>query len=247
MGFPIANRLRPNATNGFVDVMSRPTVLVADDDRDVVDLVRYNLEVSGMDVVVAYDGIQAIQLVAEHRPSLLVLDIMMPRMDGLDVCRAIRSSAELNEIPILVLTAKDSEDDEIHLLSLGADDFLRKPVSPRRLIARVRALLRRQDAAERTLSVGEFTIDREKFAVFSSSGERLHLPKKEFELLFALAQRPGRVFTREQLLNSVWGNDSPIGVRTVDVHVRKIRNKIGQDSIETVRGVGYRLSDRAVD
>lgn len=230
--------------NDPIDVMAiRPKILVADDDRDVVDLVRYNLEVAGMDVTVAYDGVQAIQIAEEVSPSLIVLDIMMPKMDGFEVCRYVRKSAALDQTPILVLTARNSEEDEVHALNLGADDFVRKPVSPKRLISRVRALIRRTGHNEPILQIGEYTVDRERFSVFTAKGERIHFPRKEFELLFAMAQKPGRVFTREQLLDMVWGSDSPIGVRTVDVHVRKIRDKIGQDVIETVRGVGYRVME----
>jgi len=222
---------------------NQATILVADDDRDIVDLVRYNLQVAGHIVIVAYDGMQAVQLALETTPDLLLLDVMMPKMDGLEVCRYVRQSADLSHIPVVMLTAKNSEDDEVQALNDGADDFIRKPVSPKRLISRVRAALRRVAQDERIVSLGGFVIDRERFSVFTASGDRLHFPRKEFELLYTMSLKPGRVFTREQLLVLIWGTDSPIGVRTVDVHVRKIRDKIGQDVIETVRGVGYRVTE----
>ena len=237
---PVADR---SDARKLDDMANRATILVADDDRDVIDLVRYNLEVAGHTVIVAYDGVQALQLARETTPDLLLLDIMMPKMDGLEVCRYVRQSPELSHLPVVMLTAKNSEEDEVQALNGGADDFIRKPVSPKRLVSRVRAVLRRVTTDDRTLRLGGFVIDRERFSVFTASGVRLHFPRKEFELLYAMALRPGRVFTREQLLDVVWGTDSPIGLRTVDVHVRKIRDKIGQNVIETVRGVGYRVAE----
>jgi two-component system alkaline phosphatase synthesis response regulator PhoP len=154
----------------------------------------------------------------------------------------VKSRTDYKHIPVLILTARDSEDDEVRALDNGADDYLRKPVSPKRLLSHVRALLRRNAADDaNVVSLRNFVIDRDRFVVFSLDGNRIHLPRKEFELLFTLAQSPGKVFTRETLLTEVWGKELQVGARTIDVHVRKLRDKIGQDMIETVRGVGYRL------
>lgn len=224
---------------------STPTILVIDDEPDVVDLVRYNLVLEGYDVEVAYDGIEAIKKVEECNPELLVLDVMMPRLDGFAVCRFVKSHDEYKHIPVLILTARDSEDDEVRALDNGADDYLRKPVSPKRLLSHVRALLRRNASDDsNVVTLRNYVIDRDRFVVFSMSGDRIHLPRKEFELLYKLAQSPGKVFSREQLLAEVWGKELHVGARTIDVHVRKLRDKMGQEMIETVRGVGYRLVEQ---
>ena len=223
-----------------------PTILVTDDEPDVVDLVRYNLVLEGYDVDVAYDGIEAIKKVEEIVPDLLVLDVMMPRLDGFAVCRYVKSNDLYRNIPVLILTARDSEDDEVRALDNGADDYLRKPVSPKRLLSHVRALLRRTSPdGQNVVSLRNFVIDRDRFVVFTLDGERIHLPRKEFELLYKLAQHPGRVFSREQLLDTVWGSDVYVELRTVDVHVGRLRKALrqggGDDPIRTVRSAGYAL------
>ncbi len=225
-----------------------PTVLLVDDEPDLVELLQYALEKEGFRVLTARDGADALALAETEVPDLFVLDIMMPRMNGVELTERIRESARLRLIPILMLTARTEEEDEIAGLDAGADDYLPKPVSPRRFVSRVQAMLRRaarEDAASMAqLRVHDLVVDRERYVVLRpETEESFRLPRKEFELLYFLASHPGRVFTREDLLNGVWGPDVYVVDRTVDVHVRKVREKIGSDYIETVKGVGYRLAE----
>ncbi len=224
------------------------TVLVVDDEPDLVELLQYALETEGFRVLTAPDGQAALQIAEAEKPDVMVVDIMMPRMDGLALTAQIRERAALRLTPILMLTARSQERDEIAGLDAGADDYLAKPVSPRRLVSRVKALLRRgtrEDAATTTqVRVHDLLIDRERYLVErEGTGETFRLPRKEFELLFYFASHPGRVFERDELLSAVWGADVVVVDRTVDVHVRKIREKIGSAYIETVKGVGYRLAE----
>ena len=224
-------------------------ILVADDEPDLRDMVRYNLETEGYEVVVAADGREAVELAQSEQPDLIVLDVRMPRLSGLEACRKIRAIESLADTPVIILTALGQEQDEIMGLESGADDYIQKPVSPKVLITRIKTRLRRAEMATRklaTLSRGDLTIDRDRFDVRRTTGdeeEKFHLPRKQFELLFALALHPGIVFSREELLDSIWGQDVYVTPRTVDVHVRKIRDKIGDDYIETVKGVGYRFKE----
>ena len=225
-----------------------PTVLVVDDEPDLVELLQYALETEGYRVLTAADGVAALQLAEAEKPDLIVVDIMMPRMDGLALTERIRERAALRLTPILMLTAKTEERDEIAGLGAGADDYLPKPVSPRRLVSRVQALLRRgtreEAATTSQVRVHDLVIDRDRYLVErEGTAETFRLPRKEFELLFFLASHPGRVFERDELLSAVWGANVVVVDRTVDVHVRKIREKIGSDYIETVKGVGYRLAE----
>ncbi len=224
------------------------TVLVVDDEPDLVELLQYALETAGFAVLTASDGIAALQIAEAERPDVIVLDIMMPRMDGLELTLQIRERAALRLTPILMLTARTGEQAEIGGLDAGADDYLAKPVSPKRLVSRVRALLRRgtreEAASTAQVRVHDLVVDRERYLVErQATGETFRLPRKEFELLFYLASHPGRVFERDELLSAVWGADVVVVDRTVDVHVRKIREKIGSAYIETVKGVGYRLAE----
>lgn len=224
------------------------TILVVDDEPDLVELLQYALETSGFRVLTASDGVEGLALAEAERPDLIVVDIMMPRMDGVALTAEIRERGALRLTPILMLTARTDERDEIAGLEAGADDYLPKPVSPRRLVSRVKALLRRierEDEATTTqVRVHDLVVDRERYVVERpDTGEAFRLPRKEFELLFFLASHPGRVFERDELLSAVWGPDVVVVDRTVDVHVRKIREKIGSDYIETVKGVGYRLAE----
>ena len=224
------------------------TVLVVDDEPDLVELLQYALETEGFRVLTAGDGVAALQIAETEKPDVIVVDIMMPRMDGLALTAQIRERAALRLTPILMLTARTEERDEIAGLEAGADDYLPKPVSPRRLVSRVRALLRRgtreEVASTAQVRVHDLVIDRERYLVErDATGETFRLPRKEFELLFFLASHPGRVFERDELLSAVWGANVVVVDRTVDVHVRKIREKIGSDYIETVKGVGYRLAE----
>ncbi|MEM0961620.1 MAG: response regulator transcription factor [Bacteroidota bacterium] len=225
-----------------------PSVLIVDDEPDLVELLEYTLETSGFRVLTAGDGIAGLAVAEAEKPDLIVVDIMMPRMDGIALTAQLRERATLRLTPILMLTARTEEGDEIAGLDAGADDYLTKPVSPKRLVSRVKALLRRiereEEATTAQIRVHDLLIDRERYVVErSASEETFRLPRKEFELLFFLASHPGRVFERDELLSAVWGADVVVVDRTVDVHVRKIREKIGSDYIETVKGVGYRLAE----
>ncbi|MAQ95856.1 DNA-binding response regulator [Rubrivirga sp. SAORIC476] len=226
----------------------RATVLVVDDEPDLVELLQYALETEGFTVLTASDGVAGLAIAEAEKPDLIVVDIMMPRMDGIALTAQIRERAALRLTPILMLTARTDERDEIAGLEAGADDYLPKPVSPKRLVSRVKALLRRvereEEATTAQVRVHDLVIDRDRYLVERpASGETFRLPRKEFELLFFLASHPGRVFERDELLSAVWGADVVVVDRTVDVHVRKIREKIGSDYIETVKGVGYRLAE----
>ena len=218
------------------------TILVVDDERNIVDLLRLYLEKEGFAVVAAYDGEEALDLQRRHNPSLVVLDLMLPKIDGFEVCREIRRRGDT---PVLMLTARSDDIDAIVGLELGADDYVTKPFNPRALVARVKAILRRTDATNRggrPIEVGPLRIDARRLEA-TVHDRRLDLRAREFDLLAALARDPGVVLTRDVLLEDVWGTDFPGETRTVDVHVAEVRKKLGDDgpAIETVRGVGYRL------
>ena len=219
------------------------TILVVDDERNIVDLVRLYLEKEGFAVIAAADGEEALTLFRRHDPDLVVLDLMLPKLDGFEVCREIR---RLGDTPVLMLTARSDDIDAIVGLELGADDYVTKPFNPRALVARVKAILRRTDATTnrggRPIEVGSLRIDpRRREATVND--RRLDLRAREFDLLVALARDPGVVLTRDALLEDVWGTDFPGETRTVDVHVAEVRKKLGDDgpAIETLRGIGYRL------
>lgn len=224
--------------------MAAETVLVVDDEPNIVDLARLYLEQDGFNVIVATDGEQALALIADESPDLVVLDLMLPKIDGWDVCRQVRADSDL---PILMLTARDDDVDKIVGLELGADDYLTKPFNPRELVARIKAILRRASpkprSASRTLQIGDMTIDTGAYEV-TVGGQMISLRAKEFDLLLALAEHQGQVLSREQLLDLVWGFDFYGQTRTVDVHVANLRSKLesGTVSIETVWGVGYKLT-----
>ena len=221
-------------------------ILLVDDEHDIVEFLEYNLLKEGFDVVTAYNGEEAITKMSTN-PSLVILDVMMPKMDGYQACSMIRSMQGFESIPIMFLTAKSTELDEVHGLNIGADDYIQKPVSPKKLIARVKSNLRKLGKSENSITenlinIGPLEIDREKYKVYVNN-EDIVFPKKEFEILTFLASNPGKVFPREKILSDVWGSDIYVVERTIDVHVRKIREKLGQfaDIIETVKGVGYRF------
>lgn len=223
-------------------------ILVVDDEKDIVELIQYNLEQEGFEVIAAYNGKEALDAMDE-KPDLIVLDVMMPGIDGYEVCTRVRDNEKYKNIPILFLTAKSSEFDEIHGLNLGADDYIPKPVSIKKLIARIKSNLRQSDSnndeqSSMIIEVGPIKIDREAYIVYLNN-EKLVFPRKEFELISYLANKPGKVIPREQLLSSIWGEDVFVGDRTIDVHVRKIREKLDKYStlIETVKGVGYRFKE----
>jgi len=218
------------------------TILVVDDERNIVDLVRLYMEKEGFAVAAAYDGEEALALHTRHDPDLVILDLMLPKIDGLDVCREIRRRGDT---PVLMLTARSDDIDAIVGLELGAADYVTKPFNPRALVARVKAILRRTEATRRggrPMEVGSLRIDPHRREA-TVGDRRLELRAREFDLLAALARDPGVVLTRDALLEGVWGTDFPGETRTVDVHVAEVRKKLGQDGppIETVRGHGYRL------
>lgn len=227
------------------------TVLVVDDEKDIRDLIAYNLSKEGFAVLTAADGKEALDKLAQTRAHVIVLDVMMPGMDGYEVCRTIRANDATATIPVLFLTARSAEADEIIGLELGADDFIQKPVSPRVLVARVKSILRRSDMSAPVISndtskeqirIEGIEIDRASYRV-KIDGSEVFFPRKEFELLFFLASHPGRVYSRDTLLNQVWGDGAFVVERTVDVHIFKVREKLGRfgEKIETVKGVGYRF------
>jgi two-component system alkaline phosphatase synthesis response regulator PhoP len=219
-------------------------ILLADDESDILEFLSYNLRKEGFEVFCARDGIEALELANKYRPDLIILDVMMPGMDGFEACRQIRKNAELQETVIAFLTARGEDLSQVEGFDAGADDYIRKPVRPRVFISRVRALLRRVPAASEDLNkliYNDLIIDKEKYVVIKS-GIETELSKKEFELLLLLTSRPNKVFTRDEIFAGVWGNDVIVGERTIDVHIRKIREKIGVESIKTIKGVGYYYS-----
>jgi phosphate regulon transcriptional regulator PhoB len=220
-------------------------ILVVDDEKDIVELVRYNLEKEGYRIISAYDGEKSLDLVKREMPDLIILDLMLPGTDGLEVCRILKNDSRTSPIPVIMLTAKGEETDIVVGLELGADDYVTKPFSVRQLIARVKAVLRRTSAAvqeEDLIKIDDFAIDSIKHEV-TLKGKSLSLTFTEFKLLKCLAGNPGRVFTRDQLLNRVWGDETFIVDRAVDVHIRRLRKKLGKacNSIVTVRGIGYKF------
>ena len=226
--------------------MSNPRILVVEDEDALVTLLRYNLEAEGFSVDIAYDGEEALTAISEQVPDLVLLDWMMPKLSGIEVCRAIRADREAANIPIIMLTARGEEADRIRGLDTGADDYLVKPFSPKELVARVRAVLRRVRPASTAeqLSFEDLVLDRTRRRVYRN-GVEIHLGPTEFRLLDHFMSNPGRVYSREQLLDAVWGRDVYVELRTVDVHIRRLRKAINEgdlpDLIRTVRAAGYAL------
>ncbi|MBN2732772.1 MAG: response regulator [Balneolaceae bacterium] len=221
----------------------KQTILVVDDEQDLLDLIEYNLKKEGFDVLKAEDGQEGIEVAREHSPDLILLDIMMPKMDGLEAVEVIRDDDELGRIPIIFLTARGDEKTEVEGLNKGGDDYITKPISTTKLISRIKAVLRRFEETEEPnrIDVHDIQIDKDRYIVTRGEDEEFQLPRKEFELLYFLASRKGKVMDRQTLLNHVWGDNVYVVDRTVDVHVRKIREKLGDEYIETVKGVGYRF------
>jgi two-component system alkaline phosphatase synthesis response regulator PhoP len=216
-------------------------VLIADDEPDILEILKYNLVNEGYQVITAKDGDEAIEKAKIFQPDLVVLDIMMPKKSGVQVCEILRAQSVFRNTLIIFLTALNDETTQIRGLETGADDYISKPISPKVFISRVNALFRRVPQKEsKIVEVDGLTIDPEKFVV-QLEGKEILLAKKEFELLHLLASRPGRVFLRNEILSQVWGNDVIVGDRTIDVHIRKIRQKLGVDCITTVKGVGYKF------
>jgi two-component system alkaline phosphatase synthesis response regulator PhoP len=218
-------------------------ILIADDEPDILEVIQYNLEKEGYEVVTAKDGDDALAKAKSTHPKLIILDIMMPKKSGVEVCEILRAQPAFKDTLIIFLTALNDESSHIKGLETGADDYVHKPISPKVLISRVNALFRRihKEPVEKIVKVDNLSIDPDKYEVVVD-GKDITLAKKEFELLYLLASRPGRVFLRNEILNQVWGNDVIVGDRTIDVHIRKVRQKLGLDCITTVKGVGYKFS-----
>lgn len=217
-------------------------VLIADDEPDILDILAFNLKKEGYEVITAADGDEALQRAREHEPDLIILDIMMPHKTGIEVCEILRTQPAFQETMIIFLTALNDENTHIKGLDTGADDYISKPISTKLLTSRVNALFRRKNKeSEKTIQVGNIFIDPVRFVVMVDN-EQIILAKKEFELLYLLASKPGRVFLRNEILQQIWGADVIVGDRTIDVHIRKIRQKLGMDCIVTVKGVGYKFS-----
>ena len=221
-----------------------PNILIVDDEPDILEFLKYNLVKEGFDVLAASDGEEAIKIADQEKPQLIVLDIMMPKMDGVEVCRILRSKPEFDKTVIAFLTAREEDYSQIAALDVGGDDYITKPIRPRVFISRIKALLRRSDRYEvesgDKLAIGNMIIDKERVTV-QRGDETIDLAKKEFELLILLASKPGKVFSREEIFNKVWGTDVIVGNRTIDVHIRKLREKIGDDYIKTIKGIGYKF------
>lgn len=217
-------------------------ILVVDDENDILEFIQYNLKREGYDVHLAHNGQEAITQAKRLKPDLILLDVMMPVLDGIEACKIIKSDPDFAATFVVFLTARAEEYSEIAGFNAGADDYISKPIKPRVLLSRISAILRRKSKApvETKLTVGNIVIDRETFLVYKGE-ERIQLARKEFELLYLLASKPGKVFTREYILEKVWGDEVLVVDRTIDVHIRKLREKIGDDYIGTVKGVGYKF------
>ncbi len=222
--------------------MSKQKILLVDDEKDILELIGFNLEKEGYEVYTALNGRKALEVARQTSPDLILLDVMMPEMDGMETCRELREDPQFKNVLIAFLTARNEDYSQIAGFDAGADDYISKPIKPRLLISRVKALLRRQggDQPVEPIDHSGIVIDKDRYLVFRE-GQELSLPKKEFELLALLASAPGRVFTRENILTNVWGNDVIVGDRTIDVHIRKLREKLGDDYFKTIKGVGYKF------
>lgn len=219
-------------------------ILVVDDEEDILDFLSYNLKKEGFDVTTASNGSDALAIAQKIQPDLIILDIMMPELDGIEVCRRLRAEPQFHQTTITFLTARDEDFTQIKALDVGGDDYITKPIKPQLLVSRVKALLRRnkaeKDEKDDIIAVSDLKIDRQRVQVLRGE-EIIDLPKKEFELLLLLVSRPGKVFTREEIYHKIWGSDVIVGDRTIDVHIRKLREKIGSDQIKTLKGIGYKF------
>ncbi|PUV22734.1 MULTISPECIES: response regulator transcription factor [Sphingobacterium] len=225
---------------------SKQKILIVDDEKDILDLIAFNLNREGYQVSTAQNGEEAIQVAKQVNPDLIILDVMMPKMDGIEACRIMRAMPEFKNTFMVFLTARSEEYSEIAGFHVGADDYIAKPIKPRALMSRINAILRRNASEESDSSVqdkieiADLVIDRDSFLVYKGE-QKIVLAKKEFELLYLLASKPNKVFTREQILKSIWEDSVVVTNRTIDVHIRKLREKIGDDYVTTVKGVGYKF------
>lgn len=223
--------------------MSKVKILIVDDEPDILEILRFNLEKEDFTVFVASNGAEGIKKAESELPNLVILDIMMPEMDGVEVCRHLRQNEKFNQTLIAFLTARNEDYSQIAALDVGGDDYITKPIRPRVLVSRIKALLRRSRQTEEKESIvelGELTINKERISVKKGNKE-IELAKKEFELLSLLVSKPGKVFSRDEIFNKVWGTDVIVGNRTIDVHIRKLREKIGDEYIKTIKGIGYKF------
>jgi two-component system alkaline phosphatase synthesis response regulator PhoP len=218
-------------------------ILLVDDEQDILEIVGYNLSQEGYNIVTASNGKEAIAVAKKELPHLIIMDVMMPEMDGMEACENIRKIPELANVIITFLTARSEDYSQVAGLDAGADDYIAKPIKPKLLVSKVKALLRRlksDSTSSETLNVGGIEINREEYKIVKDNLE-IVLPRKEFELFHLLASKPGKVFKREEILDKVWGNEVIVGGRTIDVHIRKLREKIGEDLFKTIKGVGYKF------
>ncbi len=224
--------------------VSKLKILIVDDEPDILELIEYNLKKEGYQVYTASNGQEAVTEAKKVLPDLIILDIMMPKMDGIEACRVMRTMPEFKNTFMVFLTARSEEYSEIVGFNVGADDYIAKPIKPRALVSRINAILRRNSPAEESsdnkLEIGDLVIDREAYLVFQG-GNKVVLAKKEFELLYLLASKPGKVYTREIILKNIWEDSVVVTNRTIDVHIRKLREKLGETYVSTVKGVGYKF------
>lgn len=222
-------------------------ILLVDDEKDILEIVGYNLQQEGYQIFTANNGKEAITKAKKELPHLIIMDVMMPEMDGMEACEIIRQTPELRNVIITFLTARNEDYSQMAGFDVGADDYISKPIKPKLLVSRVKALLRRLKESDdtpssETLRIGNIEINREEYKITKGETEII-LPRKEFELFYLLASKPGKVFTREEILDKVWGNDVIVGGRTIDVHIRKLREKIGEELFKTIKGVGYKFEN----
>ena len=220
-------------------------ILLVDDEPDILEILSYNLSAEGYSISTASNGLEAVKKAKKHQPHLIIMDVMMPEMDGIEACEKIRILPELKDTVITFLTARGEDYSQVAGFEAGADDYITKPIKPKVLVSKIKSLLRRlNDTSSKVnsevINIGELTIDREAYKIISK-GVEIVLPRKEFELLSLLASKPGKVFKRDEILDKVWGNEVVVGGRTIDVHIRKLREKIGDDSFKTIKGVGYKF------
>ncbi|MCO4822779.1 MAG: response regulator transcription factor [Flavobacteriaceae bacterium] len=218
-------------------------ILLVDDEPDILEIVGYNLSNEGYKVITAENGAEGVKKAKKEKPQLIILDVMMPEMDGIEACEHIRQIPDLKNVIITFLTARGEDYSQVAGFDAGADDYITKPIKPKVLVSKVKALLRRYKEEEKEsniLKIGSLTIDRDEYKILLA-GKEIILPRKEFELLSLLTSKPGKVFKREDILDQVWGNEVVVGGRTIDVHIRKLREKIGDASFKTIKGVGYKF------
>ncbi|RYG19546.1 MAG: response regulator transcription factor [Chitinophagaceae bacterium] len=223
---------------------AKQKILIVDDEPDILELIEYNLKKEGYQVFLASNGADGVAMAKKVHPDLIILDIMMPKMDGIEACRIMRAIPEFKNTFMVFLTARSEEYSEIAGFNVGADDYIAKPIKPRALISRINAILRRntsgEEVSDNKVEIGDLVIDREAYLVFQN-GQKVVLAKKEFELLYLLASKPGKVYTRESILKNIWEDSVVVTNRTIDVHIRKLREKLGENYVATVKGVGYKF------